>query len=422
MLAKVKVALLSTANILLAFILQIYVMKVEGVSTVTDALFSSLAIPMLIIALISGTMNGALVPELSKYSSNERDSDTYALMLLSLLLSIPVSIGIYIYSDTIVDLLYPGFDRPTKDLTSSLLELYSCLIVFMLPNSILIANLNSKGNYLRVQIVPVVLGVLSIPALYFTYEFIGYYSVVFVVITKSFFQVIMHTTALETKFQLDLTRVKIYTDRLLSMLKGGLIFKTEPMVDRYILSSSQSGTISLYNLIVRLYEAATSIFTLSMITPLLTDVSNLVVKREYDKVIRKVNRVILAISILCAFLVLINYLAGDVLLSILLSKSDINSGALDVIWIMSKVLFVSFMLRLIGAAVSNSLYSLGEVNKTINISIFMYLFFLPLKFILFSTHGWVGLCYAISVFSTINTSVLYLFFIKTVKNRMLDFR
>ncbi len=153
LLAAANVLMLTTiASRVLGYLRDVLIFAKFGQNELTDAYNAAFSIPdFLYMILVGGALSSAFIPVFSSYlARNEEDEGWRVLSIIfnwiMLLLAIGVAIGLT-FAPQLVDLLVPGFDDATKQMTVNLTRIMFFQVIFMCLSGISTGILQSYKNF-----------------------------------------------------------------------------------------------------------------------------------------------------------------------------------------------------------------------------------------------------------------------------------
>lgn len=414
---SIKLGFLSAANIVLAFLIQWYILMSIGVGEQTDAFFAGMTIPQLVTAVVSNSLMHVLVPLLSGEEPEKSRHDTWALLLIITASFSSIAILLYITADWWIPLTVPGFNETSQQLTISLAKIQLIGMVFSAINAVQWACYHARQQFLWSEFVPILTSLLGLAVLIWALPRYGIVAAAWIASLRLGLQSLLLVPGLGRPLLPDLnsSTVKQAWQRIKPLLIGTTYYKTDNLVNRFFLSGADQGSLSLYYLAGQIYEAAGYIFNRAMVVPLVPALS-IGHKAGKIKSIRKLYyRRVLQTVLLGLFGFAVLLLFGQQLLNLLLGYGNINSDNLmDLWWIM--IWLAGLMLGGFGSMVSSkAFYALGNTSMPTKISACTYTLQIPGKIIAYSHFGIVGLALATTIYHIVTFCVLVVFFEKELR-------
>jgi len=409
-----QLAGLSVANIGTAFLFQWYIFVTLGPGIQTDAFFAGMTLPNLILAVISGSLTHVLVPILTGETVVRRHHDAWALFVLIGALFFAVAIGLYVLANWWIPLTVPGFGPEALTLTVELTRIQLVGMVFTAVSSIQIAAYHAKHQFIWTELAPIVTSLIAFPLLIWLLPKFGVTAAAWVFTARIIALWIVLAPVMGKPIWPDLRTDAVITAwrRIKPLILGTSYYKTDQLVDRFLLSSATAGSISLFYLAQQLYGAASQVITKALATPLVPRLSLLhksddtkSLKQAYERKLWQVG----AISMLAIIGVI---LFGNSALELLIGYGHVSTENVRELWWLLIWMAGVFVGGTIGQICSNAFYSCGNTVTPTRLSVITYTVFLAVKVIAFSFLGVMGLALATSAHYMTNLLLLGLFFYK----------
>jgi len=196
------------------------------------------------------------------------------------------------------------------------------------------------------------------------------------------------------------------------MLAGNTYYKTEMLVDRYLLSMGGAGDISLYALGRQIYDAAGGIISKVLGN---TAIPRLAIcfKQQDREGFRGLSRrrmaALLAIAVLGYALIL---LSGERLLHLLVGYGQMQAESIHRVWWLMVLLGGTFVFGILGTLLSGMFYAIGDARTPTYMSMITFTLFVAAKVLSYRYFGIDGLCMATTVYFFVNALLMLLMFPK----------
>lgn len=401
---SVQLGVLAAANIGTAFLFQWYTLIQLGPGIETDSLFAGMTIPQLVLAVISGSLMHVLVPLLSGESERNLQHDVWGFLALIGGVSGILSVMFYVTAPWWVPFAVPGFDEAGQFLTVKLTRIQLFGVVFTAINGVQWAAYHARQRFYWAEFTPVLTGILALLLLYWALPLYGVIAAAWISVLRVGIQTILLFPILGTPVRPDLQSDSIIKawQRIKPLLLGTVYYKTDPLVDRFLLSSASSGSLSLYHLAQQIYGAANHVINKAIAAPLVPVLSVLHKtgnKTEFHYVCR---RKLLQVSFICLVGLIILGVFGQTLLSILIGHGSVSSSNVVKLWWIMMWTGGVFFGGAAGQVMSTSFYACGDTVTPTRMSILTYTAYIPCK--IFSFYCWdvVGLAISTSIYYMAN--------------------
>lgn len=408
-------AILSMGSILLLFIMQLIALNVIGPGDATDALFLGLSLPTFILSVTVTALNNVLVPFFSGKTENEVKKIAGALILVIVSLSLLLTTLLYVSIDFWLPYIASGFYGSKYELTKSLTQLQLLVLPLALFHSIQWAMLNAQKKHLIAEFVPFIINLLSLFIFIIMIPTYGVWVMAVSYPVKFLLQIILLQCIIKNYNFKEISRKEINEiwGKLKPVLFGSLYYKSEPVIDRGLLTLSPSGTLSLFHLAQQIFAALTLVLVRSLVTPAITLMSESYKKQAFRQGYSIYKGTLQKLFIVTLLIVLCGLMGGDLLTNLMLNIKKNHQQGSDYLYYLLIVLSGSFIGNVCGVMAASAFYAVGNTTIPSYVSIVTYTIYIPIKIVVFITfHVW-GLAIVISAYSLINLFILVLIFKKT---------
>lgn len=404
MMQALQLGLLSATNIGLSFLFQWYLITQLGPGMETDALFAGMTIPQLVLVVISGSLMHVLVPLLAGESQEQLRHDAWGFVVF-----VGGSIGclaiiLYLTAPWWIPLAVPGFSPVGQDLTVELTRIQLVGMVLSGINGVQWAAYHARQQFIWAEFTPIVSSLIGLLLLIWLLPVYGVTAAAWISTLRMGLQTILLTPSMGKPLWPDLKSPAIQSawQRIKPLLLGTAYYKTDPLVDRVLLSTATSGSLSLYYLAQQIYGAATQVANRAITAPLVPLLSRLHKasnKTEFQLVYR---RKLLQLGIIGLAGLWVLGIFGEDILGLLVGHGNISAANVNELWWIMIWLGGMFIGSLLGQISSSSFYALGDTVTPTRIGMYSYTFYVPAKIALFYFFGVMGLALATSAFLVFN--------------------
>jgi putative peptidoglycan lipid II flippase len=190
--------------------------------------------------------------------------------------------------------------------------------------------------------------------------------------------------------------------RIKPLLLGTAYYKTDPIVDRFLLSTASSGSLSLYYLAQQIYAAATQVINKAIAAPLVPLLSRLHKTGDRNGFRKAYNRKLFQALLISFSIVLLLGLLGERILGLLIGHGNITTENVNELWWTMIWLCGLFLGGIAGQISSSSFYALGDTSTPTRIGMYSYTLYIPVKIGSYYLLGVMGLAISASLFLVIN--------------------
>jgi putative peptidoglycan lipid II flippase len=403
----VQLGTLSALNIGLTFLFQWYALTVLGPGVETDAFFAGMTIPQLVLVVISGSLLHVIVPLLAGEPEDRLHHDAWALLsLVGGLFSI-LAIVLFALAPWWVPLTVPGFDSVGQALTVELTRIQLIGMVFAALNGVQLATYHARQRFVWAEFTPILSNALALLLLIWALPRFGVIAAAWISVLRMALQTMLLAPSMGKPCRLDLrsNSIRQAWQRIKPLLLGTTYYKTDPMVDRYLLSTASSGSLSLYFIAQQIYGAVNHIFNKAIVSPLIPTLSRLN-KRGDKKEFRRIYYLrLVQIGFIAIIGLIFLVLFGQAVLGILIGHGNVNDSNIKELWLIMIWLGGMFFGGAMGQITSSTFYACNDTVTPTRISIITYTLYIPCKVTAFYLLGVFGLAIITSIYFIINLSI-----------------
>lgn len=403
----VQLGTLSAANIGLVFLFQWYVLTSLGSGMETDALFAGMTLPQLVLVVISGSLMHVLVPLLAGEDENRLRHDAWGFLVLVGGLFGLLAAMLYVAAPWWVPITVPGFSNEGKALTVELTRIQLISMVFSAANGVQWAAYHARRRFLWAEFAPILTGVIGLLLLTWALPKYGVVSAAWIGALCMGMQTLLLSPGMGLPVFPNLKSIAIQQawQRIKPLLLGTAYYKTDPLVDRFLLSSAGSGSLSLYYLAQQIYGAVSQVLNKAIAAPLVPRLSSLHKAGDaegFRRVYRQKLRQVIAIGFVG---LLVFGLIGQAVLDLLVGHGSVSAGNVDDLWWIMVWLGGMFVGGVGGQICASSFYACGDTITPTRMSMITYTAYMPSKMVSFCLWGVMGLAVATSIYYIVNFSL-----------------
>lgn len=401
----VQLGALSAANIGVAFLFQWYALTQLGPGIATDALFAGMTIPLLVLSVISGSLMHVLVPILAGESEDRLRHDAWGMLVLVGGLFGVMAILLYVTAPWWIPITVPGFTEAGQTLTIELTRIQLVGMVFTAINGVQWATYHARQQFVWAELAPILASALALLLLIWALPRFGVIAAAWISTLRMGLQTLLLTPGMgkPVRFDLRSSTIQQAWQRIKPLLLGTAYYKTDPLVDRFLLSSASSGSLSLYYLAQQIYGAASQVLNKAIATPLVPLLSKLHKEGNSDEFRRVYLRKLLQVSMIGIVSLLGLGVFGQATLDLLVGNGNISADNVKELWWIMIWLAGMFLGGVTGQICSSSFYACGNTITPTRMSMITYTAYIPCKIIAFYFFNIVGLALATSIYYIINS-------------------
>ncbi len=256
-----------------------------GATLLVDAFIVAFNFPELIQTLFfSGATSAFLIPVCTKYlNDREEYSHVYSTFInISIIVTLFVSLVFFLFSDTVVRLIAPGFTSEAKAITNNLFIIMIPVIAFHTVLSVMKAFLNAREHFAAPELSGILWNIMFIASALVFGKRLGIYSLAIGVTAGSLLQIVMQYPYLRRlgihyRMTLDLKHPAIAAAK--GLFAGALIATSivpiNSFVGRIIASYLPHGEVASLSYAFRIFILPFSLFAVPVYTVMFSKLSRL---------------------------------------------------------------------------------------------------------------------------------------------------
>ena len=409
----IQLGTLSAVNIGVAFLFHWYVLIQLGPGMGTDALFAGMTLPQLVLVVISGSLMHVLVPLLAGEDEERLRHDAWGFLILVGGLFGLLATALYLTAPWWVPLTVPGFDVAGKALTVELTRIQLIGMVFAAINGVQWAAYHARQQFIWAEFTPILASVFALLLLIWALPRFGIFAAAWIITMRMGLQTLLLAPGMGRPVRPNLKNAAIQQAwrRIKPLLLGTAYYKTDPLIDRFLLSTASSGTLSLYYLAQQIYGAVSQVLNKAIAAPLVPLLSKLHKAGDIEGFHRAYREKLLLVGFVCIASLLVIGLVGQSILTLLLGYGNFSASSVTELWWIMIWLGGMFAGGAMGAVSSSSFYASGDTTTPTRIGIYSFTFYIPAKIAIFYYSGVLGLALVTSVFFLVNF-ILQIYFLK----------
>lgn len=396
----VQLGFLSAFNLGLAFISQWYVLAQLGPGSQTDALFAGMTIPQFVLAVVSGSLMHVLVPLLAGENDDRSRHDSWGFFLLIGGLFSGIAIALYVLAPVWVPLTVPGFDAGAQALTIKLTRIQLMGMVFSALNGVQWAVYHARQRFLWAEFTPILSSAFALLLLIWALPRYGVIAAAWIITLRMGLQTLLLTPGMGRSVRPNLNSPSIRQawQRIKPLLLGTAYYKTDPLVDRFLLSTASSGSLSLFYLAQQIYGAISQVLNKAIAAPLVPVLSRLHKEGDKSGFGLTYRRKMIQVGVISLVGLLILVLFGQSVLALAGGYGRLSNESLNLLWLMLLLMSGQFVIGNLGTIMTSMLYSLGDTTSPTTAGMVSYTLGIVVKIAMFTIWGPLGLALGISIY------------------------
>lgn len=390
----------SAANVLSVVLFQWVLLTMLGPGVQTDALFAAMTVPMLFATVIGSSLTQVLVPLLSGEAIEQQQKDSWSLLTLCAILFLVIALFLGATASYWAPISVIGFSAEAKALTVTLSQISAIGLIFTGINSVQLAAAFANGRYIWADSAQVVANVVALVLLVILLPHHGVIAAAWISIVRLAIQTLflMRGMGCWVAPNISAPIVKQAWHRIKPMLLGSAYYKMDPLLDRFLLSSMPSGSISLLYLAQQLYGAGSQIISKALATPAVTRLSISHKANNDGAFTRDLRRTLLVMALLTVASVVAIAAFGLPLLRLGMEHGQFSAEDSSGLWILLLLISGQLIAGCLGGLAAGAFYARGDTHTPTWLGSISFTISIGVKILMFHFFALYGLAVAISVY------------------------
>ena len=398
---------LAAANIIVTLLFQWYVITQLGVGLETDALFAGMALPQLILMVVSTSLTHVLVPLLATEDEVTFGRNAWGFFLSVCGIFTALAVVLLLTATFWVPWLVPGFSSAGQLLTVSLTRIQLVGMIFTAASSVLWAVYHARQKFIWVELSTLLASLLALGLLVKILPANGVTAAALLIVLRSGLQVVWLLPGLGRWQRPDLNSpaMREAWRRLRPLLIGTTYYRTDPLVDRFLASMAPAGGLSLLYIGQQIYGVANMVAEKAIATPMGPQLAIYAGTGDWPAFRRLYQRRLLAIGGLTAAGYIMLLVVGERVLNLLIGHGGITNENVHLLWAIMVALVGVFVAGAMGVITSKTFYAMGDTRTPTRMSIVTYTLYIPVKILVFLRYGLIGLAVVTSAYLFLNLCI-----------------
>ena len=400
-------ACLAGANILVTLLFQWYVIIQLGVGVETDALFAGMAVPQLILMVVSSSLTHVLVPLLATEDGNTFGRNAWGFFLGIGGIFTVVAVVLFISAGFWVPWLVPGFSRAGQSLTVSLTRIQLVSMIFTASGSVLWSVYHARQKFIWVELSALLSSLIGLFLLVRMLPVYGVTGAALLIVLRTGLQMVWLLPGLGRWEPPDWRSpaMREAWRRIRPLLIGTTYYRTDPLIDRFLASMAPAGGLSLLYIGQQIYGVANIVAEKAIATPMVPQLAIHASAARWPVFRRLYQRRLLAMGGLTAVGYVILLVAGEHVLNVLIGHGGVTKDNVHLLWSIMVALVGVFIAGAMGVITSKTFYAMGDTRTPTRMSIVTYTLYIPAKVLGFLRYGLMGLAVVTSVYLFLNLCI-----------------
>ena len=404
----VWLAALAAANILLSSLTYGYVLFVVGPGPQTDALFASIAVPRLILAVIGGSLTQVLLPVLAVQTAEDAGRSGWNLFLLLGSGLIALEILLHVLAPFWVAAVVPGFSEESRSFTVVLSRIHLAGMVVSVLCGVLATVHQANKRFVRVELISLFAAGSSFLFLLWALEGHGVKAAAWAVLLRTGVQLLLLLPG-AVRFCVPDWRNPVVVEiwcRFKPLLFGTAYYKLGPMIDRFLSSMSPAGGLSLFYFGQQAVSMVNDIIYKAFTIPTIPLLSRHAQAQDWPGFRSLLRRRLLIVGTVTGAGYLTFLVLGEWILSGIASHARLSDADVRIFWWIIVALVGFLIAGALGQITSAAFYAKGNTATPTKVGVFGFTLGILFKIVGFFQFGLVGIAAATTLYYILNFVVL----------------
>ncbi|MGF1644434.1 MAG: lipid II flippase MurJ [Thiotrichales bacterium] len=409
---SVTLLVLAGGNVLAGLVAQLLIYGLIGPGATTDAFFAAVTVPQMLAGMVTVSLSSVLLPLFAGDTPEQQNASAWALIALLGAISTLVAASLSALAPWWIELVFPGFDTETRALCVELARIQAFSLIFLALAVVAHAAAYARDRFARVEAITLLNTALSAGLLALTLPRHGIVAAAWIELGRSALQLLWFLPLLgwPVRHAAGWQSLPLIWRRTRPMLLGNLYSRTDPLVDRFLLSMGSAGDLSLYGLAQQIYSAVANVFGRAFGTPAITALSIAAKQGDADAFRRTYRRALAYLLGLPLALYLPLLLFGEPVMQVALGVGRMDPAHVHTLWTLMVLLGGVLLLGASGALVAGLFYSIGDTRTPTYLGMLTFTVFIVARYFAFTAHGAAGVAVAASIYHAFNLCLLFMIF------------
>lgn len=410
---SVKLGILSTVNIVLTFFINWYIVFFKGINSGVDAFASSNTLPTYLL-IISAALSTVLIPVLSKYSKEKFAKEVWNYLHLNLYFFGILTLILILTAQYWVSLLLPGFSGYQLKLAVDFTRIQIFGMFFLSFISILTIANTLQHKFYWIEWSSIFANIISLTFVLLFSKSIGIYAVAWAIAIRSILQLafLLPVAGKYSRPEYSRDDLKKIRKNIVPLLAGSAYYKTDILIDRFFISGSSVGVMTILTMSQQFYSVGNTIFSKVLVNPTIPVLAKYAHEKKWHRFFSYFNKrnallLVIAIGIACGIIV-----SGFFIYRHPFSILSFSYDYIKQLWFVSVLLVGYWIGGLVGSFTANSFYVRGDVKTPTYLSIINFTVFIIYKILMFKLYGYTGLILSISIYYILSILLHYIYIYK----------
>ncbi len=395
---------LSLLNIFFTFLFQWYLLIKLGPGLATDSYFAGSTLPVFMMMIVGTSLTHVLVPFFAGESKTQMRNDAWIIFYLMTCLFLLITAILYLSSQLWVPLIFPGLSGDSKYLVIEISKIQLVAMFFLAVNSVQLALLRAKERFVQLECILIASNMTGFFLLINLLPVHGVISAAWVNLFQAIFQMLLLLPIMGNPVLVNYSKfsIKIVLRRIYPLIFGNIYFKSDIFVDRFLLSTMYSGTLSLYFFVQQIYGAFNLLINRVMVGPMVPVLSRMYKSNDSGGFWAYYYLTLSRVGVIVIFTLATIFFLGQNILDFFIGYGGVTKDNIQTIWYLMISLSGTLIAGILSTVTTSTFYSLADTFTPTKISLYLYPPYIFIKIIAFNFWGLTGLAIATSADCVLN--------------------
>lgn len=417
----VRLGLISSLNLLASFVAQWWTLVFIGPGGQTDALYAGLAVPQVLLLVVTGSLGYVLVPLLAGKPPAKVREHAWGFFILIGGIFGTISLVLAISAGNWVPLLVPGFSAELRSLTVELTRIQLGGMPFAALAAVVLAVYRAKHHFIWPELAQLAVAVAAVGALFWALPKMGITSAAWIFSIRPIVLVLLLVPVLKRYKSPDWSDAAFRTawQRIKPVLAGTTYYKSGPLVDRYLSSFAPVGSPSILFFGLQVLDAVHGIVNRALTTPLMTRLADAARQQAWRKFRRLYRMQVVLVTATMTVGILVLLVVGKEVLRLFVGHGSVTEENVNLLWLLLILMSGYLIGGGLGQPLSVAFYAIGETKVPTAIGVAGFTVGVILKVVLFFRWGLPGIALGLTAHHIFN-GLAFLFCVERAIKKRID--
>jgi len=364
---KLYLLQLASLQILINFVTNFLIVKKIGFGAELDVFYIAMAVFAFLLTSVGWSISSVLTPILIENREKHIEGQMFINLVLIVFPIFTIAMISMFFWSKLIFTNYLDTVEYTKILMIQ--GMYIVTFLFSALNIMFFAILQERNEYVKINFLNMISAIVGLAFVYFTIDTYGIYAAsmsqivmqLFLFITMGF----LTFSTIKRNFSFDRESLSLLWHRMKYIFIGSFYYRTDGLIQSYIVSYLTPGFLSLMGYVEKVYGAIITVLNTSIAGPTITKFSNLIKVGNYAQVKKTLYSYLILLFIIDLSIFIVGILFGEDLFLYFFSE-QIEENLLPLLFSTMMFLFAIVFGKTLGQILHNLLLSL-KMEKIITI-------------------------------------------------------